>query len=135
MSDSLQPHESQHARPPCPSPTPGAASVMSNSYDPPWTIACHTPWSKGFSRKEYWSGLPCLPPENCPDQGSNPCLWCLLPWLVGYLPLAPPGKPKLQSNGSLDHQLQHSSKYLKSSSPNADLLNRKLWGLGPEIWV
>ena len=26
MSDSLQPHESQHARPPCPSPTPGAYS-------------------------------------------------------------------------------------------------------------
>ena len=26
MSDSLQPHESQHARPPCPSPTPGAHS-------------------------------------------------------------------------------------------------------------
>ena len=23
MSDSLQPHETQHARPPCPSPTPG----------------------------------------------------------------------------------------------------------------
>ena len=28
MSDSLRPHESQHARPPCPSPTPG---VHSNS--------------------------------------------------------------------------------------------------------
>jgi len=26
MSDSLQPHESQHARPPCPSPTPGVPS-------------------------------------------------------------------------------------------------------------
>ena len=26
MSDSLQPHESQHARPPCPSPTPGVHS-------------------------------------------------------------------------------------------------------------
>ena len=26
MSDSLQPHESQHARPPCPSPTPGVYS-------------------------------------------------------------------------------------------------------------
>ena len=26
MSDSLQPHESQHTRPPCPSPTPGAYS-------------------------------------------------------------------------------------------------------------
>ena len=29
VSDSLQPHESQHARPPCPSPTPG---VYPNSY-------------------------------------------------------------------------------------------------------
>ena len=29
MSDSLRPHESQHARPPCPSPTPG---VHSESY-------------------------------------------------------------------------------------------------------
>ena len=29
MSDSLRPHESQHARPPCPSPTPG---VHSNTY-------------------------------------------------------------------------------------------------------
>ena len=26
VSDSLQPHESQHARPPCPSPTPGVHS-------------------------------------------------------------------------------------------------------------
>ena len=26
VSDSLQPHESQHTRPPCPSPTPGASS-------------------------------------------------------------------------------------------------------------
>ena len=26
MSDSLRPHESQHARPPCPSPTPGVRS-------------------------------------------------------------------------------------------------------------
>ena len=36
MSDSLQPHESQHTRPPCPSPTPG---VHSNSCpSSPW---CH----------------------------------------------------------------------------------------------
>ena len=27
MSDSLQPHESQHTRPPCPSPTPGVYSI------------------------------------------------------------------------------------------------------------
>ena len=36
MSDSLQPHESQHARLPCPSPTPG---VYSNSC--PSSLWCH----------------------------------------------------------------------------------------------
>ena len=36
MSDSLQPHEPQHARPPCPSPTPG---VYSNSCPLSWW--CH----------------------------------------------------------------------------------------------
>ena len=36
VSDSLQPHESQHARPPCPSPTPG---VYSNSS--PLSRWCH----------------------------------------------------------------------------------------------
>ena len=36
MSDSLRPHESQHARPPCPSPTPG---VYSNSC--PSSRWCH----------------------------------------------------------------------------------------------
>ena len=36
MSNSLQPHESQHARPPCPSPTPG---VYSNSCPSSWW--CH----------------------------------------------------------------------------------------------
>ena len=33
VSDSLRPHESQHARPPCPSPTPG---VHSNSRPSSW---------------------------------------------------------------------------------------------------
>ena len=36
VSDSLQPHESQHTRPPCPSPTPG---VYSNSCPSSWW--CH----------------------------------------------------------------------------------------------
>ena len=30
MSDSLRPHESQHARPPCPSPTPGVHSRVAS---------------------------------------------------------------------------------------------------------
>ena len=40
VSDSLRPHESQHARPPCPSPTPG---VHSNSCPSSWW--CHAPIS------------------------------------------------------------------------------------------
>ena len=26
----------------------------------PWTVACQAPLSMGFSRQEYWSGLPFL---------------------------------------------------------------------------
>ena len=26
----------------------------------------------GFSRQEYWSGLPCPPPGDLPDQGIKP---------------------------------------------------------------
>ena len=34
-----------------------------------WKIACQAPPSMGFSRQEYWSGLPCLPPEDLPGPG------------------------------------------------------------------
>ena len=30
----------------------------------PWTVACQAPLSMGFSRQEYWSGLPFLPPRK-----------------------------------------------------------------------
>ena len=35
----------------------------------PWTVAHHAPLSMGFSRQEYWSGLPCPPPGDLPDPG------------------------------------------------------------------
>ena len=37
-----------------------------------WTVACQTPLSLVFSRQEYWSGLPCLPPEDLPNPGIEP---------------------------------------------------------------
>ena len=43
-----------------------------------WTVTHHATLSMGFSRKEYWSGLPCLPPEDLLTQGSNPRLLHLL---------------------------------------------------------
>ena len=41
----------------------------------PWTVAPQAPSSMGFSRKEYWSGLPCSPPGEFQDPG-NPGLPC-----------------------------------------------------------
>ena len=38
----------------------------------PWTVACQAPLSMGFSRQEYWSGLPFPSPEDLPDQGIEP---------------------------------------------------------------
>ena len=37
----------------------------------PWTVAHQSPLSMGFSRQEYWSGLPFPSPGNLPDPGSN----------------------------------------------------------------
>ena len=51
-----------------------------------WTVTCQAPLSKGFSRQEYWRGLPCPPPEDLH-------LLCLLHWQVGSLSSLLPGKP------------------------------------------
>ena len=38
----------------------------------PWTVAYHAPPSMGFSRQEYWSGLPFPSPGDLPDPGIEP---------------------------------------------------------------
>ena len=37
-----------------------------------WTLAHQAPLSMGFSRQEYWSGLPCPPPGDLLDPGIEP---------------------------------------------------------------
>ena len=37
-----------------------------------WTIAHQVPLSMEFSRQEYWSGLPCPPPEDLPNPATEP---------------------------------------------------------------
>ena len=37
-----------------------------------WTIAHQAPLSMGFSRQEYWGGLPCPPPGDLPNPGIEP---------------------------------------------------------------
>ena len=38
----------------------------------PWTLARQAPLSMGFSRQEYWSGLPLPSPGDLPDPGIKP---------------------------------------------------------------
>ena len=40
----------------------------------PWTVACQAPPSMGFSRQEYWSGLPFPSPGDLPNPGIEPGL-------------------------------------------------------------
>ena len=37
-----------------------------------WTVDCQVPLSIGFSRQEYWSGLPCPPARDLPIPGIEP---------------------------------------------------------------
>jgi len=37
----------------------------------PCTVALQAPLSMGFSRQEYWSSLPCPPPGDLPDPGTE----------------------------------------------------------------
>ena len=37
-----------------------------------WTVALQAPLSMGFSRQEYWNGLPFLPLGDLPDPGIEP---------------------------------------------------------------
>ena len=54
----------------------------------------------GFSRQEYWSGLPCPPPGNSSRESSQPRAqthfsFVSCKWQVGSLLLVPPGKPSV----------------------------------------
>ena len=56
-----------------------------------WTVACQAPPSIGFSRQEYWSGLPFPSPGCLPDPGTEPRPTALQ---ADYLP-EPPGDLEL----------------------------------------
>ena len=57
-----------------------------------WTVAHQVPPSMGFSRQEYWSGLPFPSPRDIPDTGIEPRSPALQ---ADALTSEPPGKPKI----------------------------------------
>ena len=58
----------------------------------PWTVAHEAPSSMGFSRQEYWSGLPFPSPRDLPDLEIEPRSPALQ---ADTLTSEPPGKPLL----------------------------------------
>ena len=75
----------------------------SASFATPWTVASQAPLSMGFSRQEYWSGLPYPPPGDLP----NPQIKSRSPTLQADPLLSEtPGKPSLVTRKH-EIELQH----------------------------
>ena len=59
----------------------------------PWTVACQAPLSMGFSRQEYWSGLPCSPPGGSSGPRDRTCV-SYVSWIAGgFFTAEPLGMP------------------------------------------
>ena len=56
-------------------------------FETPGTVACQAPLSKGFSRQEYWSGLPFYSPGGLPNPGIEPGSPALQEheWRINYI--------------------------------------------------
>ena len=67
----------------------------------PWTVAHQAPLSMGFSRQEYWSGLPFPSPGYLPDPGIQPRSLALQ---ADAFTSEPPGKPHDQPRQHIQKQ-------------------------------
>ena len=71
-----------------------SCSIISDSFETPWTIAHQIPLSIRFSRQEYWSGLPFPPPGAFPEPEIEPAFPVSPPTLQKCsLPTEPSRKP------------------------------------------
>ena len=117
VSDSLRPHESQHARPPCPSPTPGVHSdscpsrrwchpAISSSVVPFSSCPQSLPASESFPMSQLftWGGQSIgvsasasFPPKK--SQGWSPSEW------TGWIFLQSKGPSRVFSNTTVQKHL------------------------------
>ena len=74
-----------------------------------WTVAHQAPLSVGFSRQEYWSGLPCLPPWDLSNPGIEP----MCSALQAYSLLSDSsGKPLILTKQPKNHQTPLENNYI-----------------------
>ena len=130
MSDSLRPHESQHARPPCPSPTPRVHSglrpsnqwchpAISSSVIPFSSCSQSLPASESFPMSQLfaWGGqstgisaLTSFLPKN--SQGWSPSEW------IGWISLQSRGLSRVFSNTAVQkHQFFSAQPSPQANSP------------------
>ena len=70
------------------------ASVVSDSVTL-WTVGCQAPLSMGFSRQEYWSGLPFIPPGDLRHPETEPVSLAFPALAGGFFITAPTGKSQI----------------------------------------
>ena len=142
MSDSLRPHELQHARPPCPSPAPGVHPnsrpsspwchpAISSSVVPFSSCPQSLPASESFPMSQLftWGGqstgvsaLASVLPKK--SQGWSPLQW------TGWISLLSKGLPRVFSNTTVQrHQFFSTQPSLWSDSHICTWLLEK-----PELW-
>ena len=68
----------------------------------PWTVAYQAPPSMGFSRQEYWSGLPFSTLGDLPDPGIKPESLSSPALVGGFFTTVPPGKPNSTPDSTLN---------------------------------
>ena len=81
------------------------------------TVARRAPLSMGFPRQEYWSGLPCPPPEDLPRPGMEPTSPASPALAGGFFPTSTTWEAqslynlqlfyKIYTNASLDYIIAH----------------------------
>ena len=116
VSDSLQPHELQHTRPPCPSPTPGVypnscpisrwCHPAISSFVVPFSCPQSLPASKSFPMSQLfaWGGQSTGVSASASFFPMNTQDWSLLEW-TGWISLQSKGPSRVFSNTTVQkHQ-------------------------------
>ena len=96
-----------------------------------WTVACQVPLSMGFSRQEYWSGLPCPPPGDLPDPEIKPSSTVTPSLQADSLPLGPMTQthPELEAReAALQMENQRIKLLLPQAAPSSSSGSSLRWG-------